>query len=120
VIEAPLFPSYIFVNISNKEYYEVLTHSSALRYVCFNGKAVSIPINQINTIKETINASYNIETGAINYKKGQEICINEGVFSSLVGEIISKEGKKKVLIKIKNIGYSLIIDVPAKYLSNCH
>jgi hypothetical protein len=54
-VEEGLFKSYIFVSVSEREYYEALKAPGAVKYISFNGKAAKLPNNQIETIKKPIN-----------------------------------------------------------------
>jgi len=57
-IEEPLFRPYLFVRVSNKEYYKVLQTTSVLNYICFEGKAAPIPDNQIEFIKRVVDEKF--------------------------------------------------------------
>ena len=48
-VETPLLPGYCFVKITNAEYYKVLQIVYIVKYITFEGKAATIPDDQINT-----------------------------------------------------------------------
>ena len=48
VIEEPLLRGYLFVKVSNREYFNVLNANGAVSYVAFEGKAAAIPIIKSN------------------------------------------------------------------------
>ncbi|MFY9151336.1 MAG: UpxY family transcription antiterminator, partial [Prolixibacteraceae bacterium] len=50
-VEEALFKSYIFVKVSHKEFFDVLSVTGAVCYISFGGRAQSIPEMQINNIK---------------------------------------------------------------------
>ena len=50
-VEEPLFRSYLFVHISDGDYYNVLNVNGVVKYICFERKAVEVPENQITAIK---------------------------------------------------------------------
>ncbi|NTV84857.1 MAG: UpxY family transcription antiterminator, partial [Bacteroidales bacterium] len=50
-VEEPLFRSYIFVNITKSQYFDVLNTTGIVRYITFEGKAVPIPPRQIDAIR---------------------------------------------------------------------
>ena len=54
-IEEPLFRPYVFVYVSNKEYYKVLQTPSVISYICFEGKAAQIKDKEIMFIKALVN-----------------------------------------------------------------
>src|SRR5664279_5154824 len=51
IVEAPLFNSYLFVNITEKEHLPTLQVEGVVRFISFEGKAVAIPPQQIEAIK---------------------------------------------------------------------
>ena len=50
-VESPLFASYVFVRVSEREYHMAINSTWAVRYVSFSGKAVVIPELQIEGLK---------------------------------------------------------------------
>ena len=115
-VEIPLFPSYLFVKVSYKEYYNILKHHSVLYYVSFDGKAIPIPEEQLKTIIKILACNYNYELNTENFKKGESVQISFGPFSGHKGEIIKWMGEKRLLFRISNIGYSFILDTSKNHL----
>jgi transcriptional antiterminator RfaH len=112
-VEEVLFKSYIFVYVSEKEYYDVLKCPGAVRYVTVDGKAAKIPENQIATIKNALNYHIEYSVSKERFKKGKQIEIINGPLQGAKGEVISESGKRKLLIRIEQIGYSLVVHVTA-------
>lgn len=107
-VEVPLFPSYLFVKVSNKEYYQIFKNHSILYYVSFNGKATPIPQEQIEAIKKILLTNHKYSLYSENLQRGKSVQISSGPLSGYFGEIIKWMGKKRLLLRIKNIGYSFI------------
>ena len=116
-LEIPLFSCYVFVNVSNKEYFSVLEHPSIIRYVCFGGQAKTIPEEQINSIRAVISSKFDYVVSNSCYNSGQQIEINNGLLKGCCGEIIRRSGKSNLLIRIDNIGYSLLVNMSTKYIA---
>jgi transcription antitermination factor NusG len=110
-VEEVLFKSYIFVYVSEKEYYNALKFPGAVRYVNIEGKAAKIPENQIDAIKNMINNQVDYSISSDYFKKGEQVEIINGPLLGAKGEIVSISGKKKLLIRIEQIGYSLVVHV---------
>jgi len=117
MVEEPLFRSYIFVKISQKEYYTVLNTAGLVRYITFEGKAVPIPENQIDQIKQLL--EQNVEVEAIDEKlePGTMVEIKFGSLMGLEGELIEHHGKKKVIVRIEHISHSLLVTLPSGYIA---
>lgn len=113
VVEEPLIRSYIFVRISEREYYVVLNTTGVVRYVTFSGKAAVIPDWQIEILKKTI--LYNVENKVITEKAhpGDKVEITGGPFEGFKGHLVDFYGKKMLLIEISHIGHSLLLNIPS-------
>ena len=108
-VEEVLFKSYVFVKLGEREYYEALKVPGAVKYVSFGGKAATIAERQIETIKKTINNELEFEISTDYFKKGDLLTIKKGPLKGATGELVSWSGKKKLLVRINEIGYSLVV-----------
>ncbi len=111
-VEVPYINSYVFVKVSEKEYYDVLNTQGAVRYITFEGKAASIPEWQIEAMKKVISSDQAFYFSNQYFRKGDKINIDVGTLAGYTGEVVhNSEGKKKVLIRIDQIGYSLVVEM---------
>jgi transcription antitermination factor NusG len=112
-VEEPLFRSYLFVNISKKEYFEVLNTTGVARYVTFEGKAVPVPQRQIDAIRyylsetETLADSPNVP-GLV---PGAYVEITRGPLKGLQGQLVEHLGQKRVRIEIDALGQFLNLSI---------
>ncbi len=111
MVEEVLFKSYIFVHVSEKEYYDAIKCIGAVKYVSIDGKAAKIPDNQIEAIKNTLANKVEFTISPEYFQKDKPVEIISGPLKGAKGEIISLKGKKKLLIRIEQIGYSLVVHV---------
>lgn len=114
--EMPLIRSYVFVHITEREYYHVLDTPGVVRFITFSGKAVSIPNWQIEALKKVLATGEDFEVTTDIFKSGDRIRVTRGPFSGLEGELIEQKGKKKVLIRIEHTGHSILLTIPISYL----
>ncbi len=114
-VMVPLFPSYIFVNISNADYREVLNTPGVVRIISFENQPVVVPDWQIDAIKMLLNNNINIEPADINPKPGDELEVNKGSLKGLKGELVEYRGKKKIAIRLDAIDKSIIINIPLSF-----
>jgi len=115
-VEEPLFRSYVFVKIEQKEYYTVLQINGVVKYVSFERKAVPVPEQQIEAIRYFLNEKDPAIVTAKNWEKGQKVEIISGSMTGLTGELVDFKGKYRVCIEIETIGKSLLIQVPKNKL----
>lgn len=109
-VEAPLFRSYIFVHIEQIDYYKVLQVNSVTRYITFEGKAVSIPFQQIVAIKYYLSEKEPETADDLNWKKGKKVEIISGSLAGLTGELVKVNGKNKISVEIEAVGKTILIE----------
>lgn len=112
-VEVPLFNSYVFVFITRKEYLSALQVDGVVKFVTFEGKAVAIPSQQIEAIKQFIGeGAPEYEITEESMEAGQNIEITRGPMMGLQGMLLQLHGKHRVKVEIDCVGQSLIIDIP--------
>lgn len=104
-IEEPLFKSYLFVRVSQVEFFDVLSLSGVHSYVSFGGKAQPIPDKQIAALKKIVKES-NVDLG-LSYefiKKGVEVEVVDGPMEGFCGEVCEIEGENRIVLRIHTLG----------------
>ncbi len=113
-VEEPMIRSYVFVQTCEKEYYDVLNIKGAVRYVTFEGKAAAIPDWQIEAMQKMVEYNEPHHYSGELFLKGEKISIQAGPLKGYEGEIVKdNKGKNKIIIRIENIGYSLVVESTA-------
>jgi len=111
-VEMPLIPGYIFVKISPKQYDLVLQSNYIVSYVRFEGKAATIPENQIDFLKLMLKqANLDIEISRESFEPGQTIEVIAGPLIGIQGKLIKISGKNKVAIELEQLGYSALVEI---------
>ncbi len=117
MIEEPLFRSYIFVRITQKDYYNVLNTYGIVRYVTFEGKAVPIPDKQIDLIKNLLEQDVEVEVLEETLEPGAKVEVKFGTLIGLTGELIEHKGKQKVVVRLEHISHSLVVTLPTNHVT---
>jgi len=115
-VEEPLFRSYIFVHIDKSEYFKVLNIIGIVRYITFEGKAVPIPENQIQAIKQYVGNDFEPLDDIKDFNVGDKVEVIKGSLMGLQGRLISIKNKQKVKIEIDAISQSVYLSVPKSFL----
>jgi len=115
-VEVPLFRSYIFVFISRAEYYDVLNVPGAVRYITFEGKAVPIPPQQMEAIRQFVDTNQELPDVDLDLEPGSIVDIIAGPMKGISGELLEIMGKKKVRIEIDGLGQSIFLELPASHI----
>ncbi|MFH0761242.1 MAG: UpxY family transcription antiterminator [Bacteroidota bacterium] len=110
-IETPLFKSYVFVRVSNKEYFRVLHISSVLNYICFGGQASVIPDKQIEMVKKILTEEMECEVSNRFYEPRELVQITSGPLAGQQGEVVKCDGKHNMLLRIDHLSHSLMVRI---------
>jgi transcription antitermination factor NusG len=111
-VELPLFSSYIFVHINEKEYFTAIKVQGIVKFVSFEGKKVSIPDYQIEAIKKYIETGEEIIANENEYKVGKLVKVIRGGMKGLRGRLVEVLGKQRVKVEIESIQKSLFLQIP--------
>ena len=111
-VEVPYINSYVFVKSSEKEYFAVLNTFNVVRCITFEGQAAIIPEWQIDAMRKVVSSKEAFHFTSHRFKKGEKIVIETGALTGFSGEVIhDSDKKKKILIRIEQIGYSLVVEM---------
>lgn len=99
-IHVPLFNSYIFVQIEDKERNRVFEVVGAVRYLFWLGKPAVVKNSEIVTIQEWLSAPADFEISLDQWKKGDKIILESGPFIS----------QSAIIKEVKQNHYTLILE----------
>ena len=115
-VEEPLFRSYVFVRVSEKEYYEVLKVNGVQWYVASEGRAIPVREKQIDILKKILSIEMELEVTHDDLEPGTDIEIISGSLKGLTGRLIKYKGKQKVIINVETINHSIILSIGEEYI----
>ena len=115
-VQEPLFKSYIFVHISERQYFPSLQTPGVVKYVMFEKKRVSIPSIQIQAVKEFIESGDDLMIDSPEMHIGDRVLVTRGPLRGLEGTLIEFHQRYRVRIIIEGIQQSLHVKVPMSFL----
>lgn len=117
-IDTPLFPSYIFVNLTDIEtYFDSLGLKGVLYYVRDGQNIARVSESVINNLKLIVgNFTSEIEVSSEYLQPGSTLFIKEGPFTGFCCEVIQYKGKQKILVRIELLQRNILLDIPVEYL----
>jgi transcriptional antiterminator RfaH len=107
IVETPLFNSYIFVNLSEKDRNVVFNVPGVIRFVFWLNKPAVVRDCEIESLKAMLSEtmdSFSIE----NYQIGDTIKISEGAFKGVEG-VIEKQTNTKLHLILENVGIKITL-----------
>ena len=116
-VEEPLIKSYLFVRIAANEQAEVLMTKGIARFIYFSGKVAAMPDRQIDELKLLMASSLELNVTEENLQPGEKIKIKAGPLKGITGEIIAYRSQKQLLLRLENLGCSIIVNVASSLIN---
>ncbi len=105
----PLFNSYIFVQIEDKQRNQVFEVPGAIRYLFWLGKPAEVKDSEIDTIKNWLSAPNEFEVAVDQWKKGDTIVLESGPFKSQ-SAVIQEVKQNHYLLVLESLGCVLRVN----------
>jgi len=115
-IEEPFIKSYLFVRITEFEQTEVLMTKGIARFIYFSNQVTSMPDRQVEELKLVLASPYELEITEKNLQPGERVIIKAGPLKGMTGEIISYRSQKQLILRLENLGCSILINVAAELI----
>jgi transcriptional antiterminator RfaH len=120
ILEVPLFPNYLFVQVNKQNRFKILDITGVVRFVSHSGRPAVISNYEIDLIKKMADSEeITLEQDLIN---GDLVRIIDGPFTGLSGTLFQRKGKDKLAVKIEGLNQSISISISKltveKYRSN--
>ncbi len=111
-VELPLFSCYVFVKImaTNEDRLKVLRTDSVFDLVGVPRQGTPIPDEQIDAVRTILTERINWESYPF-LKIGQRVRIRSGALDGVEGILISRNGKRSVVVSVDTIQRSLAVRV---------
>ena len=112
MIRVPLFPGYIFVktDLTHHHHLEILKTVGAVRLIGSRAGPVSVPEDNIESLKIMVCTDNPIETGS-RYKAGDRVLVIRGPFEGVVGTFSHYRGQDRVIVHIEALGQFAAVEV---------
>ena len=115
IIYEPLFRSYVFVKVNNKDFYNVLNNPGSVRFVTIGHEKIPIPEYQIDAIR-TYLGELTLEEPLTYFEEGDEVEVAFGALKGLRGQLISDKNHRKLIVRIDAVYQNITLTLPSHLL----
>jgi transcriptional antiterminator RfaH len=116
-IEAPLFPSYVFVYVNSMtEYYLALEPDSVLQYVRFGRQVAVVRDSVVKGIQILATTCAAVEVQDHSLLPGIHTTINFGPLAGLECEVVEVKGRQRIVVRVSLLQREVLVDLPPIYL----
>lgn len=113
----PLFKGYVFVQLADKDKWNVKSIEGVLNFVYWNGKPAIIRDAEINTIRKFLQEFEDVQVKQLNPALKGKVKIKQGVLMDYKGIVLEINGNK-ARVKIDSMGLQLSAVFDLKNLEN--
>jgi transcription antitermination factor NusG len=115
MIEAPLFPGYVFCRFEAQDKLRVLTSPAVRGVVSFGRDPLPVENSEIDSIRTLISTGKPIDICPY-LRAGEYVCIQSGPFASVRGFILRVQDNWRVVVAIEALGCSVSVEVDAAHV----
>jgi len=106
----PLFPGYVFVEVSDAERVRVLETAGVVNLVSRSGKAVTLSPEEIAQLRVCCLQAHNVEPHPY-LKLGRRVRVKRGPFAGWEGTLVEKQNSRRLVITIEQIMKAVAINL---------
>lgn len=110
LVHAPLFTSYVFVRIAEKQISEIKKASGVISMVNWLGKPAVIKDEEIETIKRFLKEHQNVQLEKIQFSVEDKIKVTAGSFLDKEGTIVAVKNNT-VRVALPSLNYVLYAEI---------
>lgn len=110
IVEEPLFKSYVFVQLTDKEKIDALRTPGVINFVHWLGKPAVIRDEEIEVIKRFLNDYESVSLERIDVSVDDEVVITTGPFLDRQGRVLEITNKL-VKVMLPSLGYAMVAQV---------
>ena len=106
IVLEPLFKSYVFVQVEEKEKWDLLNINGIVNYVHWLGKPAKIKESEIDTVKKFLNEFDSVDVVESTSPVNARVKIKHGVLMNYHGILLEVSGNR-ASVKIESMGLQL-------------
>ena len=107
LVEEPLFKSYVFVKVNERERSAVRMTNGAINFVYWDGKPAIVKEREISAIRRFLDEHEQVEARPVNLKLNDRVRITNGTLMDHEGKIVALR-HKTAKVAIDSLGYILV------------
>lgn len=112
-IDLPLFPSYVFVKLTDGQSYCRSMQLEGVLYYLHSGTGIAhVSDVVINNIRIMLGCPECIEVSHERFQPGTFLAVKEGPFAGFTCEVVRYMGKEKILVRIELLSRCLLLNLP--------
>jgi transcription antitermination factor NusG len=109
-IDLPLFPGYVFVQITERNRLDILRLPGVVQLVCFQGKPAAIGAAEIDALRLGTSGSIVVQPHPY-LKEGRRVRITNGPMTGAEGIFVRRKHRHRLVISVSAIQRSVAVEI---------
>ncbi len=110
IIMEPLFKSYVFVRVNDKQQAAVRQVSGVVSFVQYLGKPAIVRDDEIDTIRQFLNEYRNIRLERMEFNVNDRVKVLSGPFMQMEGDVLEVK-HKTVKVLLPSLGFLMTAEI---------
>lgn len=111
-VQKTIIPGYVFVKVAANMIVPILMIEGVYSVVKFAGKPAVVKQREIDLLHLMTGADLDVQLLKDDFELGDQVRIVQGHLNGVVGRLIKKERKNRVVIELISVNIALVIEVP--------
>ena len=111
-IDWPLFPGYCFARFEPHDTLPILKCTGVVNIVSFEGEPAAIPEHELDSIRRLIDTDLAFDPVPL-IKEGQMVEVVHGPLKGVVGRLVQKKEKARLVLSVDLIGQGVSVEIDA-------
>jgi len=109
-LELPLFPGYLFVQMTALNRVQILSLPGVVQFVCFQGKPAPVAISELESLRQGTSGSMVVQRHPF-LQAGRRVRIVGGSMTGVEGIFLRRKDRNRIVISISLIQRSVSVEI---------
>lgn len=109
-LELPLFPGYLFVQMTPENRISILGLPGVVQFVCFQGKPAPVSATELESLRQGTNGSMVVQPHPF-LQAGRRVRVVGGSMAGLEGIFLRRKDQNRIVISISLIQRSVSVEI---------
>jgi len=110
VVDAPLFPGYLFCNFHGQNWMSIITTPGVIRILGTGKQLLPIDDEEIEAIKRVVTSPYPVRPHP-SFGAGQKIRVAAGPLSGIEGTVLRVKGGSRLVVSVTALQRSIAVEL---------
>jgi transcriptional antiterminator RfaH len=116
-VDEPLFPSYVFLYLTDiQNYYAGIDAEGSLYYVKSGKDIARVSETVVNNIKLVAGEAKDLEVSESRFRPGSKLVIRHGALTGLSCEAVDYNSKRRLLVRVDLLQRNILLEMPEDHL----